>query len=104
MAVYRFLSALFLLVAVIALVADLTPVLLGGAPFVATSMSGHWADLAPSSLAAAKAAVNGAAPPWVWNTLIAGVIDRPTFAIFGLLALATGYHGRRRHQVNIYVN
>jgi hypothetical protein len=104
MAVYRFLSALFLLVAAVALVADMTPVLIGGVPFAATSMSAHWADLAPSSLAAAKTAVNVAAPPWVWETLIAGVIDRPTFVIFGLLALVTGYHGRRRHEVNIYVN
>jgi hypothetical protein len=104
MAVYRFLSALFLLAAVIALVADLTPMLAGAGPFVATPMSAHWSDLAPSSLAAAKAAVTSSTSPWVWDTLISGVIDRPTFVIFGVLALLAGYSGRRRHQVNIYVN
>jgi hypothetical protein len=104
MAVFRFLSALFLLAAVIALVADLTPLFAGAGPFVATPMSAHWADLAPSSLAAAKAAVSSSTSPWVWDTLISGVIDRPTFVIFGVLALLCGYSGRRRHNVNIYVN
>ena len=104
MAAYRFLSALFLLVAVVALVSDLTPMLAGAGPFMATPMSTHWSDLAPTSLAAAKSAVNSAAPPFVWDTLISGVIDRPTFVIFTVLALIAGYAGRRRDEVNIYVN
>jgi hypothetical protein len=104
MAVFRFLSAVFLLVAVIALVADATPSIDGAGPFAATSFREHWADLAPSSLAAAKAAVVRSAPAWVWDVAIAALIDRPTFALFGALALACGYAGRRRHRIDIFVN
>jgi hypothetical protein len=104
MAVFRFLSALFLLVAIIALVADATPLLDGGRAFTATAFRAHWADLAPTSLAAAKAAVTHSSMPWVWDPVIARVIDQPTFALFGALALVTGYAGRRRQRINIYVN
>ncbi len=53
------LSAVFLLVAVIAFVSDATPPLAGAGPFKATTLLGHRDDLAPNSLAAAKAAVTG---------------------------------------------
>ncbi len=104
MAALRFLSALFLLVAVVALVADATPPLAGARPFVATSFAEHWTDLAPSSIAAARAATVSTTAPWVWDTLIVGVISQPTFVLFGLLALAAGYAGRRRSHINIFVN
>jgi hypothetical protein len=104
MAALRFLSGLFLLVAVVALVSDATGPLAGEGSFVATPFSEHWREFAPSSIAAAKAAVIRSAPPWVWDVLIAGVIDRPTFVLFGVLALAAGYAGRRRSTINIYVN
>lgn len=104
MAVFRFLSALFLLVAAVALVADATPPLAGSGPFAATAFSEHWTEIAPSSLDAAKEAITRSSAPWVWDTLIASVIHQPTFALFGALALLCGYGGRRRHRINIYVN
>ena len=104
MAVLRFLSALFLLIAVVALVADATAPLAGAGPFVATPLAEHWSELAPTSLRAAKAAVGSSAPPWVWDTVIASLIAQPTFALFGVLAVICGYAGRRRHRINIFVN
>ncbi len=103
MAVFRFLAAVFLLVATIALVVDATPPIYGAAPFKGTSLAAHWKDLAPSSYQAAqKAATNVSAA--VWDDAIAPVIALPTFVIFGVLALLAGYAGRRRKTVRIFVN
>ncbi len=104
MAVLRFLSALFLLVATVALVSDATPPLAGTGPFVATPLVEHWKEIAPGSLEAAKAAIQRSSAPWTWDDVIAPVVGVPTFALFGALALACGYGGRRRRRVNIYVN
>jgi hypothetical protein len=104
MAVFRFLSAVFLLVAVIALVSDATPPLAGAGPFKATTLLGHWDDLAPNSLAAAKKAVTENTAEWVWTGIVEGLFGWPTFVIFGVLAIASGYLGRRRHKVQIFIN
>ena len=104
MAVFRFLCALFLLVAVIAFVSDATPPLAGAGPFKATTLLGHWDGLAPNSLNAAKAALTHATAEWVWPDIVENLIGWPTFVIFGALALICGYLGRRRYKVKIFVN
>lgn len=103
MVVFRFLAALFLLVATIALVFDVTPPIHGAGPFEATSLSTHWQDLAPNSFAAAREALSGAGA-WLWDGLVAPLLDMPTFVTFGALALASGYAGRRRRSVRVFVN
>lgn len=103
MAVFRFLAAVFLLVAVVALVVDATPAVYRAGPFTATALSAHWQDLAPSSFDAAKNAITGVSP-WVWEGLIAPILAVPTFVTFGALALLSGYAGRRRKTVRIFVN
>ena len=103
MAVFRFLAALCLLVAVLALVTDMSA-LPAGQPFSVTSVSGQWNELAPATQQAARAAVRHATAAWVWDGLIGPLLSVPTFLLFGLLALWFGYLGRRRHKVNIYVN
>jgi hypothetical protein len=104
MAAFRFLSALFLLVAVVAFVSDLTPVLTAGSEFSATSLKTHWEGLAPASLTALKGIVTDGMGPWAWDNIIAVGIDQSTAVIFGFLALTAGYAGRRRHRINIFVN
>lgn len=103
MAVFRFLAAVFLLVAAIALVVDATPATYGAGPFKATSLGANWQDLAPSAFEAAKKAVTGVSP-WTWESLITPVLAMPTFVTFGVLALLSGYAGRRRRTVRIFVN
>lgn len=103
MAVFRFLAAVFLLAAAIALVVDATPAIYGVGPFKATALSAHWHDLAPSSFEAAKKAVSGLSPG-LWDSLVAPVLDIPAFVTFGALALLSGYAGRRRRTVRIFVN
>jgi hypothetical protein len=104
LAVFRFLAAVCLLVAVIALVTDLSGPLSGGAPFSATTVEAQWREMAPATLVSTKAAVEKSAAPWLWTMVIGPVLAVPTFLIFGVLAAWFGYAGRRRHRVNIYVN
>lgn len=103
MAVYRFLAAVFLLVATVALVVDATPPIYGAGSFKPSALSNDWMELAPKSFEAARNAVSGVAP-WLWDVAIAPLLDVPTFIAFGALALLAGYAGRRRKTVRIFVN
>ncbi len=103
MVVFRFLAAVFLLAATIALVIDATPPVYGAGPFVATSLAAQWQELAPSGFEAAQRAVTGQSP-WLWNSVVAPVLALPTFIVFGVMALLSGYAGRRRRAVRIFVN
>jgi len=103
MAVFRFLAAVFLLVATIALVVDATPAFYGAGPFEATSLSAQWQELAPNSFEAARKSVSDLSA-WLWDGMIAPVLDVPTFVAFGALAFLSGYAGRRRKTVRIFVN
>ena len=104
MATLRFLAALFALVAIFALIADLTPSLTENGKFQATPLGAHWADLSPSTLASTRAGLTQRAGPGVWQVFDTVVLSTPTFGLFAGLALAFGYAGRRRRRVNIYVN
>lgn len=104
MAVFRFLAAVFLLVATIALVVDATPWVYGAGPFQATTLGEHWRELGATSYGAAQKAVSAVAGPWIWDSLIGSVLGLSTFVAFGLLALLTGYIGRRRKAVRVFVN
>jgi hypothetical protein len=103
MAVFRFLAAVFLLVATIALVVDATPPIYGAGSFKPSALSNDWTELAPKSFEAARSAVSAVAP-WLWEGVIAPILDIPTFIAFGALALLSGYAGRRRKTVRIFVN
>ncbi len=103
MPVFRFLAAVFLLVATIALVDDATPAVYGTGPFGLTSVAAHWQELAPSGLAAARKGAESLAP-WLWDDALAPLLATPTCIAFGLLAVLFGYIGRRRRAVEIFVN
>lgn len=104
MAVFRFLAAVFLLAATIALVVDATPWVYGAGPLEATSLGEHWRDMGATSYAAAKSAISGVLGPWMWEGVIGTLLSLPTFLAFGLLALLSGYIGRRRKSVRVFVN
>lgn len=104
MAVFRFIAAVFLLVAVIAVVSDAAPVYYGAGAFEATTIGGHWVKLAPGSLDKAEAVVKATEMPWIWSTIVSPLLSTPTFLAFGLLAAITGYIGRRRRTVQIFIN
>lgn len=104
MAVFRFLAAVFLLIATIAIVVDATPPVYGAGSFTATSLAAHWHDLGATSYEAAKSTVSRFTAPWVWTGVIETILAIPTFIAFGLLALFSGYLGRRRKTVRVFVN
>jgi hypothetical protein len=103
MAVFRFLAAVFLLAATVALVVDATPAIYGAGSFNLSALSNDWMELAPKSFDATKSAVSGITP-WLWDDVIAPILTIPTFIAFGALALLSGYAGRRRKTVRIFVN
>jgi hypothetical protein len=104
MPVLRFLTSVFALIAVLALVSDATPALYGTQPFKMTTIIGYWQLLAPASLAAAQAAVAKASFPWVWDPGIMSVLNLPTPVLFGALAVVCGIFGRRREKMKVHIN
>lgn len=104
MAAFRFLAAVFLLIATIALVVDATPWVYGAGPLKATSLGGHWKELGATSHEAAKSALSDLMGPWLWDGVIGTLLAIPTFIAFGALALVSGYAGRRRKTVRVFVN
>lgn len=105
MAVLRFVAALLLLVAVVALVSDLTRLQTGATRgFEPTTIAKQWQDMAPASLQAAKAVVSRGTHPLVWTWGVARIINAPLFALFGALGVLAGWLGRRRRTIEIYVN
>lgn len=104
MASLRFLASLFALIAVVALVADLTPALSGTGHFQAHSVVSYWAELAPASLVAARANIVEMSFPWVWNPVLLSILSAPMSLLFGTLAMVCGYFGRRRLQMKVHVN
>ncbi len=104
MAAFRFLAALFALVAVIAIIADATPVITGGGAFSPKSVTQHWMELSPKTLESAKASVSRSASPALWEGLSSSILAIPTFAVFAIASAIFGYIGRHRRRVNVFVN
>lgn len=104
MAALRFVAGLFALVAVIALVADATPVIELGRTFEPRSLLDHWQAISPKSLAAAQKSIESGTLPLVWTVLETAVLGLPTFVLFGLLAALCGYLGRIRREIEIFIN
>lgn len=104
MPVLRFLTSVFALVAVVALIADATPAFYGTQPFIMRTVMEYWQELAPGSLEAAHAAVIRATAPWVWDPVITSVLGRPAPVLFGGLAIFFGFLGRRRAELKVHIN
>lgn len=95
--VLRFLAALFLLAAIVSLVADLSHA-------GASSTAARWQALSPASFAGAAATVTRHLGAFAWNPVMTSILALPAYLLFGLLALLLGIAGRRRRVVNVYVN
>ena len=104
MAVLRFLSALFFLIALVALAADATPLLSGSVNFHAASVQSRWSEIAPAVLSSAERSLAGQGLGWLWSWIVAPIIALPAFMVFSALALLFGYVGRRRRRINVFIN
>ncbi len=100
----RILGVWFLLLAMVAAVVDATKSLAGGGQLFITPLGEQWSSLSPTSLAAAKAAVEANVGPAVWNPVITTMLQSPTWIVFGLLGAALYWLGRKRRPVEIFIN
>ncbi|MGE0627194.1 MAG: hypothetical protein AB7O43_05165 [Hyphomicrobiaceae bacterium] len=112
MPVIRFIGALFLMLAVIALTADLSA---GPSPASAQPDRGrgatsfatlhqHWRKLAPVSLNAVRKSVETRVHPLLWSGVIRPILDIPAFISLGAIALLLFHLGRPRRRVEIFEN
>jgi len=99
----RLLAGVFLIVAVIAAVNDVTRSLAANRA-VAISTYEHWSNLAPVTLAAARGSVQRNTHSLVWDLGPAKILQAPAWGLFGVLGLMLAYAGRRRRQVNVFAN
>lgn len=102
-ALLRFLAGVFLLVATIAAVNDVTRSLAADKTVVVSTHE-HWSKLAPVTLATARGAVERRTHPLIWDWGLAPLLQLPGWGLFGLLGLLCAYAGRRRREVNIFAN
>ena len=100
----RFVGALIGLVAVIALVSDITRWQTGPAEPIFSSLLLHLKTMAPTSLEALSASVARAIHPIAWDPLLAGILSMPAWIIFAVVAFGLLYASRERRKTNIFIN
>ena len=100
----RFIGALFLLGAVIALTSDLSRTGRPPQAPVFTSFLKHWSDFAPQSLKAAQTSVQTRTHPVVWDPIIRSLLSIPAWISLVAVAISSFWAGRPRRRVEIFVN
>lgn len=103
MVILRALAWVILLVALIALVSDVTRATTGG-PFIMTSALTHWKTMAPQSLATVAGFTQRWLHPMLWDPALLRVLLLPTWLLLGALALLLGVLGRKKRRINIFAN
>lgn len=100
----RVLSRPLLLLAVIALVYDVTRSMSMGSGFVVTSLGEHWSALAPTTLQNAQATVRRRLHPALWDDGMTRLLRLPSWFVFGAVGIGLAWVGRRREEVRVFVN
>jgi len=103
LAFFRFLAAVFLLIAVLAAVYDGTRTLAAD-KLVTTSLLEHWSTLAPTLLDTARGAVKRSTHPLVWDLGLGKILLLPAALVLLALGALFAYAGRRRRRVNVFAN
>jgi hypothetical protein len=104
MAALRFLASVFLLLAAVVLVADMTLARPGTAGGLLTSLGQHWQALAPQGMAAAQKGMQAGALKYVWSYAIRPLLVMPSWLLCLAIGLLFAYVGRRRRKVNVFIN
>lgn len=99
--VARIFAGLFMLIAILAAVTDVTRSNAAHA-VVITTLLDHWRALAPQGLAAAQASARRV--PLLWDFVIRPPLLIPAWGLFGVLGLLLAWLGRRRSKVNVFAN
>ena len=99
----RFLAALFALLAVIAFASDWTIARSGAGDVGSASLLDHLTTFTPSLIASIKNSTSEMNSV-LWDPVLTSVLNLPAWLLFAILAILSGYAGRPRHQVRIFIN
>ena len=100
----RFLTYLFLIIAVVSFVADFTPALNGLKDYSSTTLREHLNDFAPTALEAAKNVAIKNVGAWTWNNIAETILGFSTTLLFAILSGLTAFAGRHREKLEVYAN
>lgn len=100
----RLVARPLLLIAVVALVYDGTRTLAGGSGLVITPLIDHWQGFAPQSLEALRLLVTKRVHPQLWDAGLLRLLKLPAWLVIGVVGMLLAWIGRKRHQVNVFVN
>ena len=103
MSALRFLGGLFLLLAAVVLIADLTNARGPLSTGLWVSAATHWSNLAPTSFAAAQKSIQ-ATSRVLWDPVVKSLLAIPAWLMLGTVGAALAHAGRRRKRINIFVN
>ncbi len=98
----RFLAYVFIIIAVVSLINDVTPVLAGIGPFRSTSLMEYWRGIAPATLQQTLTTIQALA--WGLPELARFLIELPVSVLFGALGGLCAIAGRKRQRVEIFAN
>lgn len=98
---FRVLSWVMFLIAVLAIVTDVTRSMAAHA-VVMVPLLEHWSKLWPTSLASFQGFVGKV--PFLWTVAVKPALSIPAWLIFGWLGMMFAYFGRRRRKINVYAN
>lgn len=99
----QFLAALFAAIALFAFVADIS-VARSGAGFHATSILQRMHDFTPSLLMSVRGFTTRAFGAWAYDPFLTTILSLPAALVFALAAMISGFAGRPRREVRIFVN
>jgi len=100
----RIIGGWAILLAVIALVNDLTHSYQTGAKFAFASLGKDWYAVSPATLNSLQAGIERHVAPILWDPVMLAVLKAPAFAVFGILGVLLYLAGLRRRRLNIYAN
>ena len=104
MFILRLLGSWSMIVAIVALVADVTRSLALGTGIAFTSLGKQWFELGRGSLNAFQAMLERYVHPYAWDPVATFVLETPTWVIFATIGLLLYLAGRRRERVDIFAN
>jgi hypothetical protein len=100
----RFLAALFALLALISLAADVSAPTVASEGFVPMSLMQHLHASVPSFLAALEHSVSRSISPLAWDPVLTSILGLPASLLFLALSIVCGLAGRPRRRVQIFIN
>ena len=93
--IFRMLALLFLVLAVITAILDVTRSIADSAPVV-TALGQEWFNFHLSSLNFIQAIIQRYVHPAIWDPGVQSILLLPSWLVFGVLALLFGLIGRRK--------